>query len=85
MATEKDGDAYHSTWRIPIIAHNTIRKTSMICPNTHCPTVLFTFLDQRSKNLVLCPERKTGSTHYYVTSYDLILYHEIHTLQFENY
>lgn len=43
---------HHSPWRIPIVTHYAIWKTSMVGPNTHCSSILLTFFHQRSKNLV---------------------------------
>lgn len=37
--------SHHSSWRIPVIAHDSVRKTSMISPYTHCSPVLFAFLN----------------------------------------
>lgn len=42
---------HHSPRRISVVAHYTIWKTPMVCPNTHCPSILLTFFNQWSKNL----------------------------------
>jgi len=43
--------AYHPPRRISIVAHYTIGKTAMVCPNAHCSSIFLTFLNQWCENL----------------------------------
>jgi hypothetical protein len=65
---QRRGDNHHSPWRISIVAHDAVRKTTMVCSNTHGSSILLALLNQWSKDLKyieMAAQVRTPRIHFY--------------------